>query len=284
MADLRTDLERIGRRVEPTGDALERLEERRRRKERNRRLAAGSLALAIAIGGSIVAYTALRDSDPGITGIADGSPPPAVPDVARVSCDGSSTVVESSVIELDPETGEVLAMWSSSVRPQADGVHILVTNTSDIDLSLQFRDLGGDNAPVGEHEVVWPIAPGPVELRCLDPYSQDAGAPGGYVELEVVDPDAIYVPIALECDNQVGWYADFAPGATGDPDPVQSARDDLHGLEPDDVVEAAGYPEAVTRQVRVVRDGEVIAVVEFFPDGQGGWLQMSGNACEGGIT
>jgi len=191
MANLRTDLDRIGRRVEPTGDALERLEARRHRKERNRRLAAGSLALLIAIGGSIAAYTALRDDDPGITGIADGSPPPAVPAIARVRCDGSTTVVESTVIELDPETGEVLAMWSSSVRPQADGVHILVTNTSDIDLSLQFRDLGGDNAPVGRHEVVWPIAPGPVELRCLDPYSQDAGAPGGYVGLEVVDPEPL---------------------------------------------------------------------------------------------
>src|SRR3990170_1838135 len=46
-----------GRRGEPTGDALERLETRRHRRERNRRLAAGSLALLIAIGGSFAAYT-----------------------------------------------------------------------------------------------------------------------------------------------------------------------------------------------------------------------------------
>jgi len=262
MGDLRTDLERIGRRVEPTGDALERLETRRHRKERTRRLAAGSLALLIAIGGAIAAYTALRDDDPGVASIADGPPPVPAPNLARVVCDGNTITVETA-----------------QVRPQLDGVHMLVINTSDIDLSFQW-ELGGENAPVGERELVLPFAPGATQVRCQDP-AQDAGAPGGYVELEVVDPDGIYVPVALECDGQVGWYADFAPGATGDPDPVQSAKDHLHGLEPDDMVEAAGYPESETRQVRVVRDGEVIAVVEYFPDGQGGWLQMSGNACSG---
>ncbi len=265
MGDFRSDLDRIGRRVDQRSDAFERLERRRRTKERNGRIAAGTLALLVAVGGSVAAYTALRDDDPHVEGIAGGTPPSAAPDVGRILCDGTTTTIETA-----------------QVRPQLDGVHLLVTNTSEIDLSFQW-DLGGDNAPMGERELVLPLAPGMAEVRCQDP-AEDAGATGGYVELEVVDPDSIYVPIELECGEQVGWYADFAPGATGDPDPVQSGRDHLHGLEPGDVVEAAGYPEAETRQVRVVRDGEVIAVVEFFPDGQGGWLQVSGNACKDGIS
>ena len=73
-------------------------------------------------------------------------------------------------------------------------------------------------------------------------------------------------------------------GGDGQPGSGPGVKDHLHGFEPGDVVDAAGYPEAETRQVRVVRDGESIAVVEFFPDRQSGPLQMSGNACEDGIT
>ena len=55
MGDLRPDLERLGRRVEPDTDAFERLDRRRRRKERNGRVAAGGLALIVAVGGSLAA-------------------------------------------------------------------------------------------------------------------------------------------------------------------------------------------------------------------------------------
>ena len=73
MGDLRNALERMGRRVEPTVDGLERLERRRRTKERNRRVAAGALALLVAVGGSIAAYAALREPDrAGIAGGASG--------------------------------------------------------------------------------------------------------------------------------------------------------------------------------------------------------------------
>jgi hypothetical protein len=183
---------------------------------------------------------------------------------------------------MDPQTGEFLAI-SSAVRPQLDGVHVLVKNTSGRDLLFQW-ELGGDNAPEGERELVLPVPPGVSEIRCQDP-AEDAGAPDGYVELEVVDPDGIYVSTELECGSKqrVGWINDFIMGATGDPDPVASARERLQGLEPDDLVEAAGYPEAQTPQVRVVRDGKVVAVVDFLDDGQGGWLLGGGEACDVGI-
>jgi hypothetical protein len=282
MGDLRSDLERIGHGVEPRADAFERLERRRRTRDRNRRLTAGGLALVIAIGGSVVAYSALRDDGP--AGIVAGTSGPSrdelAPMVASIRCDGRSTVVETQVVEIDPQTGDILAT-SSAVRPQPDGVHVLVTNTSGMDLSFQW-DLGGDNAPIGAHELVLELPPGTAKIRCQDP-SEDAGVPGGYADLRIVDPDGVYVPMELACGEVTSWSADFAPGATGDPDPVQSARDHVKGLEPGDVVEAAGYPDSEIRHVRVVRDGEVVAVLEYFSDGQGGWLESGGSTCIDGL-
>ncbi len=180
---------------------------------------------------------------------------------ARIVCDGSTTRVEASL-----------------VRPQPDGVHVLVANTSGMDLAFQW-DLGRDNAPIGEHELVLQVAPGTVRVRCQDP-GEDAGAPGGSVELEIVDPGGLYVPYTLSCDEVSAWFADFGPDATGDPDPVRSVLDSLGWLAPDDVVERAGYPEAAPI-VRVVREGEVVAYVSFVADGKGGWLREHGETCQG---
>ncbi|MGE5460341.1 MAG: hypothetical protein ACM3WR_06925 [Solirubrobacterales bacterium] len=282
MGDLRSDLERIGHGVEPSADAFERLERRRRTRDRNRRLTAGGLALLVAVGGSVAAYSALRND--GAAGIVVGSSGPSrdelAPTVASVRCDGTSTVVETQVVEIDPQTGDILAT-SSAVRPQPDGVHVLVTNTSDMDLSFQW-DLGGDNAPIGAHELVLELPPGTAQVRCQDP-SKDAGLPGGYAALRIVDPDGVYVPMELACSEVTGWSADFAPGAIGDPDPVQSAKEHVKGLEPGDVVESAGYPDSEIPHVRVVRDGEVVAVLEYFSDGQGGWLESGGSTCIDGL-
>ncbi len=196
----------------------------------------------------------------------DSPTPVAVPsaDVAQVTCDGTSTQV------LTPD-----------VAAQSDGVHISVTNTSSSDLSLQFKDVGGDNAPVGTNEVVWPIAPGPLQLRCMDP-NADAGTPGGYVQLGVYDPQGFYVPFDLQCatGQAVGGNADYVTGAKGEQgDPVDITKKNATGLLPSDTVEAAGYPQAPERIVRVVRDGNVVANFHYVDDGRGGWLRNSYNAC-----
>ncbi len=68
MPDLRTELERLGERARPRSDAFERLERRRRRTERNRRIAAGTVALLVAIAGSIAAFTVFRDTQARVAG------------------------------------------------------------------------------------------------------------------------------------------------------------------------------------------------------------------------
>jgi len=65
MSDLRSQLERIGDRVRVAPDAFERLERARRRRERNRRITAGTVALLVAIAGSVAAFAAFRTSDGG---------------------------------------------------------------------------------------------------------------------------------------------------------------------------------------------------------------------------
>ena len=65
MSDLRNRLERLGDRVRVAPDAFERLERARRRRERTRRITAGSVALLVAIAGSVAAYTAFRTGDGG---------------------------------------------------------------------------------------------------------------------------------------------------------------------------------------------------------------------------
>jgi hypothetical protein len=68
MSDLRTRLERLAERARPVSDAFERLERVRRRRERNRRLAAGAVALLVALAGSLAAFAALRTSDRDLAG------------------------------------------------------------------------------------------------------------------------------------------------------------------------------------------------------------------------
>lgn len=227
---------------------------------RVRRSRLAAVVFLIVVGASLGACGGPREEGP--APLSDGASGDGVPArTARVDCDGITTQVRTT-----------------SVRPQPDGVHVLVSNTSGMDLAFQW-ELGGDNAPEGEHELVLQIAPGAVHVRCQDP-GEDAGAPGGFVALDVLDPEGLYVPTELACHEISGWFADFGEDATGDPDPVRSVRDSLSWLRPDDVVERAGYPDA-SPIVRVVRDGDVIASVWFMSDGTGGWLQEHGETCEG---
>jgi hypothetical protein len=197
------------------------------------------------------------------TDIEPPSVQPVAAEVAELTCDGSTTTL------LTPR-----------VAAQPDGVHVRVTNTSSLDLSLQVEGVGGDNAPVGERESVWQLAPGEVRLRCLDP-AVDAGSPGGYVTVEVVDPAGLYVSPELGCASVVGMTPEYAEGWMGyQGDPVEAARVLLTGLLEGDVVERAGYPGSTEPIVRIVREGAVVGSVHLRDDGQGGWLLDTLERCD----
>ena len=170
-------------------------------------------------------------------------------------------------------------MLTPRVATQPDGVHIRVTNTSSLDLSFQVEGVGGDNAPVGERESVWPDAPGEVRLRCLDP-TVDAGPPGGYVSIEIADPAGLYVSPELECASVVAMTPEYPEAWMGyQGDPVEAVRVLLTGLLEGDVVERAGYPESTEPILRIVREGAV-GRVHLRDDGEGGWLLDTLERCD----
>jgi hypothetical protein len=185
------------------------------------------------------------------------------PTVAEITCDGSTTRV------LTPE-----------VEAQPDGVHVRVTNTSSTDLAIDFGEVGGDNAPIGTHEVVWSFFPGQVRVGCWDPTVERE--PSLDASFTVVDPNGYFVPSMLDCGGgeAVSGFVDYVEGATGwTGDPVDIAREHALGLLPPDDVSYAGYPKQQQPQVRVLRNGALIAVFDFSDDGHGGWLMSSYQAC-----
>lgn len=72
MGDPRAIIERAAERVTPRRDAFERLERRRERKARNRRISAGVVALVVALGGSYAAFTAFRGASSSVAGGSSG--------------------------------------------------------------------------------------------------------------------------------------------------------------------------------------------------------------------
>jgi hypothetical protein len=186
--------------------------------------------------------------------------------VAEFTCDGTGTISPSSAV----------------VAAQSDGVHIAVTATGDLPVSFSIEGVGGDGADAGERvETVWQLAPGPVTVSC-SVESAEFGGVASSSSLTVVDPGGYYVAAELDCASVVGQIPEYGEGATGSAgDPVQVVRDHLSGLEFDDAVERASYPQSEQPVVRVVRDGGVVAKVVLRDDGQGGWLLDTLENCDG---
>ncbi len=274
MSDPRTILERAARRIDPRSDAFERLERRRERKARNRRITAGVVALLVAIGGSFAAFSVFRDSNGGTIGTEGdtgfrASPTVAqpLPSVARVSCTDSGTQISTPI-----------------VQPQPDGVHIVFDNSTGQEFGLRIKNFGADNAPLGAgDEIVRQIPPGVYGLACTD---AQGGEPTSYQPFEVQDPAGIWVSTELSgCTSAVGVAGSSASsskviGVQGTP--VEVVQTTIAGLDPTDLVEEAGYTSATYEaSVRVVRGGDVVAVYHMFSDRQGGWAIDSAQACDG---
>jgi hypothetical protein len=199
------------------------------------------------------------------------APTEPLPSVAQVSCSDAGTQVSTPV-----------------VQPQPDGVHIAVDNSTGADLGLQIKDFGGDNAPMGTSEIVRPIPPGVYGLACTDPHSS---AEPTYQPFEVQDPASLWISTDLTgCTSASGVAGSSAGSADGSSSdivggqgtPVEVVTSTISGLMPTDLIEPAGYPSMTDEaNVRVVRDGDVVASYHLFPDSQGGWYIDSAQACEG---
>lgn len=235
-------------------------------------LAAAALLLSAAAGTALIVGSALRDARiadvspsarpaPTVaTSLRNGSPEPTSPvealSVLQVACDGTRTDVPTPL-----------------VRTQPDGIHIHFTNTSGRTLDFSIEDVGGDGFPVVGGTFVYTFGPGSYRLTCG----------GTQTAFAVVDPDRLYAPAELGCASGTTGTSDYGAGARGPRGSLLDvARTELRGLQPGDVVEHAGYPQAAGDQlVRVVRQGQVVAVLGYADDGHGGWLIGGTRTCSG---
>jgi hypothetical protein len=124
------------------------------------------------------------------------------------------------------------------------------------------------------------LHPGTVSIACYDGFTED-GSDVATTALEIVDEDGVWIPARLTCARRFSSDADYAADARGSPDPLEAAREGLHGYtRGGDIVEQAGYPEAKeTLLYRLVRAGDVLAIVELEDDGAGGWLSSNVTGC-----
>lgn len=192
---------------------------------------------------------------------------------ARVVCTDNGTHV------LTPE-----------VEAQPDGVHLVIHNRTGVDsgysVKLPNGSGMGDNAPAGKSEHIEPLPPGTIQIGCDKSLRNGNPEEPDYASLEIIDKSGVYEPVELECPSGEAVSSsggllspDSEPGR--DETPVEQTREFFSDqLKPGDTVELAGYPERKRHKtVRVVRDGTVLAVVEY-PWGSGGsWYQDGYSAC-----
>jgi hypothetical protein len=164
------------------------------------------------------------------------------------------------------------------VAVSRDGVHVRVHNHTGEWVSLNGLAV---DAPEGVSREVSQIPPGNVEEACW-PYSRHEGKHPKAVPLRIVDPRGVWIDPELECEGDLVQSSiwDYAVGAPGrDGSPVAITKRTFRGLDAEDVVRRAGYPEARSPTVAVVRDGRTVASASFHRADEGGWLVGGTSRC-----
>ena len=202
-------------------------------------------------------------SDSPVEAQSKSSPPVEATDVLDVVChkDGSTSLEERDV------------------AAQRDGVHFRVDNRAG-----EFASLNGTGIDFSEgvSERVSRVSPGEAGIACW-PGSMHRGPEPELVDITIHDPNGYWTDAELECpqDDLIGNstldYGSYANGDQGDPEAI--AREQLKGLEEGDRIFTSGYPEAEYREVAVERNGEVVALLNYSPSGDGGWILGGYSAC-----
>ena len=104
--------------------------------------------------------------------VAPATTQSVLPDAVQIVCDANGTTVLTPV-----------------VRPQRDGVHLHIQNTTGEDLGF-IVGADGDNAPAGSSELIWPLPPGTAKVGCVAPSAPGDTPPDG--EVTIQDPDGIW--------------------------------------------------------------------------------------------
>ncbi len=188
----------------------------------------------------------------------------SLPNVARIVCTAAGT-----------------RLLTPAVRPQPDGVHVMLSQTDGPPATLD-SDQGGGDKP-GPKPLVITFPPGGAHLGCMTRADWNADPPRhrGWVTLSVIDQDKQWVddqPAGGTCSQS---SIDYAPTVAGYRE-SQLGRDARRALEasPTDVVERAGYPRQEPIEYRLVRDGRVVALATYASTGHGRWLLEGVQKCD----
>lgn len=185
----------------------------------------------------------------------------------------SATQSGPTVLDVSCDT-DALTVMNDRVQAGGAGFHVRVENRSDDRVFFQFVHTGADapwggiDVAPGTTDLAIQLPPGPAAIRCSD------GGDGitNETAIRVVDPDKVFVPYALMCDDKPlhltpsAWS--WSTRDSGLPDPIAWVRRQAVGIAPSDVVEIAGYPLAAQPVVRVVREGAVAAAFDLWPEGE----------------
>jgi hypothetical protein len=194
-------------------------------------------------------------------GAGDGS---KLPTAARIVCTAAGT-----------------RLLTPAVRPQSDGVHVMLSQTDGPPATLD-TDQGGGGKP-GPKPLVLILPPGRANLGCMTMADWNVDPPRhrGWVSLRVVDQDKQWVddrPAGATCSQS---FIDYAPTAAGFRE-SQLGRDARRALEASaaDVVERAGYRRQEPIEYRLVRDGKAVALATYASTGHGRWLLEGVQKCD----
>ncbi|MBI4261112.1 MAG: hypothetical protein HY658_11155 [Actinobacteria bacterium] len=248
---------------DPT-NTLDEVVARASRRSTRRRVGAAilGLGLSIVLGGAFFWF--LRAADP-------PSPPSPNTDTAPVPRAADVRCEAGRISLLDP-----------SVRPDSDGVHFVVENRTE---ELVDFSGWGEVDPGESIEFVRPVAPGFVRVSCY-PFSAPEPQPDEEAVVEVRDVYGLWVPPVLECNDSESvasvnpdYFGKTDGAVTGHPPSV--LRQLVSGLHEGDVIEPAGYPEAASPVVRVMREGRSIMVASLIQTSNGDWLLGGSTWCTG---
>ena len=242
MSELRDRLERLGDRAPSVPDAFERLERARRRRDRNRRITAGAVALLVAIAGSLAAFTAFTGSEPRVAGSGDHG---------FVSIWPESTYEDALAVQQLVDAGDPSLAWRLDPRETARRFAQDALGWDVAPPTSTIARNGGRTQIVGRqlpcHES--PACSVTVELAQFDPpdgiWSVVSARTSAFpnppdVGAETVPEDSVEIPTEIPADQNVyvafvglgacaGWEHDVVTSA-GDlsvlaPTPPESAPD-----------------------------------------------------------
>jgi hypothetical protein len=248
-------LERIGERARPAPDAFVRIERARRRRDRNRRVGAGIVAVVVAMAGSFAAFTAFRDGGARTAGGGEGGFHALWPESTLERTEEEQQRVASGDPDvqwrLDPEA-TALRFVNDALGWSDDPAQLAVSTTTSPDgvttVEIQTPPVPCPSPPVPEclpRDVT-------VRLRQLVP-------DGGIWSVVSVESSVFNAPIQVGAEVALGGHIAIA---TGLPDGTEVAVG----------VGGTGSCSGFQEQTAAVLDGFIVLPVRGVSEGCAGYL------------